>query len=809
MVRRYLFATLVAAVVAGVAAPSGADLVTAPAAGGVVTAPLARAVLPGITKLTPVGSPAPDSYRTVGLTLPGRDPVGLNARIAAEYDPTSPLFHHFLTPDEFAQAYGASVADASALIGWLQDGGLTITGLNRARTSILALGTVAQIEKLFATKLATFASGSHTFVANTVAPTVPVGVVSVTGLEDLNQATVSPADFPSAAPGGLGPEDLWSAYNMPANATNAGQGQRLTAFGWGDPGTTATDLKQFEALHNLPQIPLTIIQDGTPGTDKTAQAEWDLDSQASTGMANQVQGMTFYFVTSGSEPLIAHGVQLWADDPNGSKQASGSYGLCEAFAVTGEFDSHEKALQQAVAEGRSFFASTGDNGSGCSALVNTNGVTVGPLPSQEYPATSAFAIAVGGTFLYTKGSGATAQRDQEVAWSHGGGGPAYFSSAPSWQTPSTTAPYGKNNCIGDYTGNIYLSPPGGPCRGEADVAAEGGGVPLVAGTPAGDGGYNTIVGGSPQAVSGTSLSAPLWQGMWARINAAAPAVPAGSTIFPGLGYANPLIYGIGANSAKYAQDFFDVQVGGNGAYTALPGWDFPTGWGVPNVSHLMVDLAGGTAAANPVSPPAGGGGGGGTVLPACPAYPQIAGDKNDATQIAGFDTGLAALDAKALDITSAGVKWDAPSASLIFTIDVQNLWADPPSGSNGEYYRFDFTYHAVAYELFATRSTNQVAISTTRILNTGKAYGWTIQGAAASSISSLTGHFGRANDINQIQIILPASTFHRYEPSQPPLASGSVLSAFNVIAQRNDEFFTLTADSDAPAAPCAYTVPAT
>src|SRR5207237_584274 len=87
--------------------------------------------------------------------------------------------------------------------------------------------------------------------------------------------------------------------------------------------------------------------------------------------------------------------------------------------------------------------------------------------------------------------------------------------------------------------------------------------------------------GADQPGAGTSLSSPRWLGMWTRIQAAAAK--------KGLGFANRALYKIGT-SAKYASDFFDVTVGNNQPYSALPGWDNVSGWGTPDVAHLMQDL---------------------------------------------------------------------------------------------------------------------------------------------------------------------------------------------------------------------------
>ena len=57
-----------------------------------------------------------------------------------------------------------------------------------------------------------------------------------------------------------------------------------------------------------------------------------------------------------------------------------------------------------------------------------------------------------------------------------------------------------------------------------------------------------------------------------------------------LGFINPALYTIGDGS-NYDTDFHDVTSGSNG-YSATTGYDLATGWGSPNGSALINDLAG-------------------------------------------------------------------------------------------------------------------------------------------------------------------------------------------------------------------------
>ena len=90
------------------------------------------------------------------------------------------------------------------------------------------------------------------------------------------------------------------------------------------------------------------------------------------------------------------------------------------------------------------------------------------------------------------------------------------------------------NCAFDADGNPYV--PGvtaaGPiCRSTPDVAAISGDVAT------GNGMLITNDSGADQQGAGTSLSSPLWLGMWTRVQAAASG--------KGLGFANYSLYALG------------------------------------------------------------------------------------------------------------------------------------------------------------------------------------------------------------------------------------------------------------------------
>ena len=189
----------------------------------------------------------------------------------------------------------------------------------------------------------------------------------------------------------------------------------------------------------------------------------------------------------------------------------------------------------------------------------------------NYPCASDYAVCVGGTVLYSDGNTPPA-RNLEYAWPYTGGGSSAFIAEPSFQQGVSAIDH---PCLADDSGSPY--PSGTICRGAPDVAAMSGDIATNA--------YDIYENATASDEGGTSLSSPLWVGMWTRVQAAAPA--------KGLGFADPTFYAIGTgHEGDYANDFYDITLGTNGLYQAGTGWDYVSGWGVPDVTHLTQDLDG-------------------------------------------------------------------------------------------------------------------------------------------------------------------------------------------------------------------------
>ena len=617
-----LSAALSASVWAAAGAPANATGARSTSRGAMTV--LAGDVLPGLRSLASVRTPASTPMQ-VGVILANPHAADLDRAYATLYTPGSPGYHQFLSTDEVARMFGAPASAADEALRWSTRAGLRSVFATPTQDFVMLQGSAAQVERTFGVHLRTFTDKAKSFVANTDPPAVPSSVEGVIGLNTklgFHPATRSPN--PTARPaqdtcvgtaclGLTTPQDLWSIYHQPTALSDPnadfGQGQRMGVIGEGAVASVITDLRAFERQFGLPQIPVTIRSLGDDFKDTAGSGEWDIDTQASTGMAPKALGETLYFAKDLTDTSVLTDIAAWSSDRGGPMQASASLGECEQdpTSTPGNNDTTgsplagaagvaftkatERALEQAAVQGKTLFASTGDSGSSCGLVgVNLNGVANQAFPETEYPASSRYAVAVGGTVLYGTASTATApasnaKRSEEYAWTYGGGGNTLYIPQPSYQKGISLLD--NQRCIAQPNGTPYLpSPP--PCRGVPDVAAQSGDIATN--------GYNITSGGVPNSSGGgTSLSSPLWMGMWARIQAAAPKTSAGYT----LGFANETLYRVAKNATQDASAFFDVGGTqnslpvGNGYYTALPrspldptGWDYVSGLGSPDVIGL-------------------------------------------------------------------------------------------------------------------------------------------------------------------------------------------------------------------------------
>ncbi|MBV9847526.1 MAG: S8/S53 family peptidase [Kutzneria sp.] len=483
-----------------------------------------------------------DQQMSVSIPLKLRDAAGLDAFLTQVNDPKSAQYHHYLTPAQFTERFGPSQGDVDKVTDFARSAGLHVDSVSGNRQVVTASGTVGQLEKAFATTLSGYQDsiGNRSFYANDTAPQLPVDLAPIVqGIVGLDNHTVRhrhSVSRPAAAPAGFGPTQLRGAYDTGSLGTGAGQSVALWEFDGYQQANLSGYAKQFGLT---PSASTTVSVDGanydaSPGE---GQGEVELDIEIVQALAPAVT--TYVYEAPNSDQGEIDMANKIATD-NKVSVVSISWGACEPDRSPSEMDAVSNGIKQGTAEGISFFAASGDDGSKDCARSQT-GATVDAV---DYPASDPNVTGVGGTTLKLNGTG----YGSETTWSRGGGGTSTHFAVPGYQA-------GVNGK-----------------RTVPDVASDA--------DPAT--GYSIFSAGAWQVYGGTSCAAPMWAA-WAAL--------ADAKLGHKLGNANPTLYqvGKGANAAKA---FHDITTGSNGTFRAGAGYDQTTGWGSYDGAGLAAALAG-------------------------------------------------------------------------------------------------------------------------------------------------------------------------------------------------------------------------
>ena len=73
-----------------------------------------------------VGRLSATKIMQIDIVLPLRDQAGMDAFLADIYNPSSPNFHHFLTPAETSAKFGPTQQDWEALVNFAKEHGFTV-----------------------------------------------------------------------------------------------------------------------------------------------------------------------------------------------------------------------------------------------------------------------------------------------------------------------------------------------------------------------------------------------------------------------------------------------------------------------------------------------------------------------------------------------------------------------------------------------------------------------------------------------------------------------------------------------------------
>jgi kumamolisin len=516
-----------------------------------------------------VGTANPDEQLQVTVLLKSKATREARQGAIRSLASQAPAERKHLTREEFAAARGALQADIEKVEEFAHEFGLTIVRADVARRSVVLAGTVGAFSRAFQVDLLRYEHPSGSYRGRTGPIHIPAelsGVVTaVLGLDNRPQAAphfrtkrfASTAHALTTQPAGtFTPPEVASLYNYPANASGKGECIALIELGG---GYRARDLKHyFKSILKItqPKVVAISVDGGTnspTGDGNGPDGEVMLDIEVAGAVAQQAR-IAVYFAPNTDKGFFDAIAAAVHDTTNNPSVISISWGGPESTWSQQSLTEYNTLLEDAATLGVSVCAAAGDNGS-------SDGVTDG-LQHADFPASSPYALACGGTKL----TGAGSSISTEVVWNEvaknegatGGGISAVFAK-PDYQA-SANVPASVNP--GNFVGR---------------------GLPDVAGNADPETGYDVYVDGQATVIGGTSAVAPLWAGLIACIN---------EMLGKRAGFLHPTLY----KQAAGAGGLHDVTSGNNGSYAAGPGWDACTGLGSPDGTAIASVLTGKPAA---------------------------------------------------------------------------------------------------------------------------------------------------------------------------------------------------------------------
>ena len=616
---------------------------------------------------------------TATLWLKPHDEAAFEAAAVSRTTRGSPDYHHWMTPAEVAAA-GPDAQDVARLVASLKAAGLTVAARGSQGDALRVTGPAGRMEAAFATTLRDVQGPSARYrVAQAEPRFAGAGgdmVAGVTGLStvpmrpyvlhQLNPATGKPVQFaatsaadpastfttqcfkqsehivlthfvpnggtehvdlrgpgyiatgldPAKATCGYSAHDIAAHYGLLAAyaAGYRGEGQTIVLVdAYGSP-TIQSDANLFSSKMGLPPLTdanfQTVYPDGPPIANPYPTGwpvEISLDVEWAHAMAPKAK-IVLVVAPSDDADELAYALHYAVSHGLG-EVISNSYGYPEAAFGPATARAFNSVIATAAAQGIAVNVATGDSGD---FGLGT------PSGAASIPADSPFATGVGGTSLGVPGNTGPV----ESAWGTnqtfigdvngisvppvpggfeqgGGGGESAYLQKPHWQRalPGTGRQLPDVSAVADpFTGALIV-------------------------TPSYDGTQTLI-----EVIGGTSLSSPVFSGIWAladqaagaRLGQAGPIIaglPAGSLrdIVPVQATLNNLsgTLGTGSQSTYYsAADLLgltasqptgfvgtavqitsvnvgidakiDLSFGSDSSLMALPGWDNATGYGVPN-----------------------------------------------------------------------------------------------------------------------------------------------------------------------------------------------------------------------------------
>jgi len=549
-------------------------------------------------------------------------------------DRNSPNYHKFLTVAQYADRFGLSRNDINKVTAWLLSEGFTNVSVANNRLEVSFDGTVAQVERVFATEMHSYLVNGELHFANASDPSVPAALAGAAlSMGHLHNFSPKPRvkvqpHLTSYVSGNhyLTPPDFATIYDINPlySAGITGAGQTIAIVGQSTVSTT--DLNNFRSAAGLPAS--TVQQkliEGTGARCSGDETESDLDLEWSGGVAKDATIIFVYAGLGTGDTCSSRFDNVWdalkyTVINNTAPFISTSYGACEAANGQSFALKVQGWAQEGQAQGQTITSASGDAGAADCDTTSEASATLGL--AVDMPASIPEVTGAGGNEFtgdtptcttpcppgsdppYWAAAGSNSDTVSsaleyipEEAWNDttengvlsasGGGKSIYFTPKPTWQI-GTGVPSDGARDVPDIA--LSASPDHDPYL----ICSEDQSTTSCAV------GFRESAGGDFNAVGGTSAAAPTFTAIMALVNQYV-----GNTPPKGLAPINPTLYEmlpytmLGISPSPFhdvtsGNNIVPCNVGttdctsGSFGYSAGVGYDQVTGLGSVDAFNLAV-----------------------------------------------------------------------------------------------------------------------------------------------------------------------------------------------------------------------------
>src|SRR5208283_4343231 len=106
-----------------------------------------------VANLRAIGDLPRTNQLHLAIGLPLRNREELTQLLREIYDPASPQYHHYLTPEQFTERFGPTEQDYEAVVAFAQVNGLKVTHRHPNRLVLDVAGSVANIQTALGVRL--------------------------------------------------------------------------------------------------------------------------------------------------------------------------------------------------------------------------------------------------------------------------------------------------------------------------------------------------------------------------------------------------------------------------------------------------------------------------------------------------------------------------------------------------------------------------------------------------------------------------------------------------------------------------------